>query len=151
MPQRDRLSYGLSAGSLPERAAAARRLPKDIRGEDRGGGRRRTEGEEEEKRGNRCICRGCCRLRVITSSGQDLLSAPPPHQSSSSPSSSRPPLHFLLFLMTMPGWRRNLTFCLQRMHEEGRKAKQINVRLCVCARARLCVLSRGVSCCLNLC
>lgn len=37
----------------------------------------------------------------------------------------------LLFLMTMPGWRRNLTFCLQRMHQEGRKPKQ-NERACAC-------------------
>ncbi|MEQ2306527.1 hypothetical protein AMECASPLE_009179 [Ameca splendens] len=26
----------------------------------------------------------------------------------------------LLLLGRMPGWRRNLTFCLQRMHEEGK-------------------------------
>ena len=37
----------------------------------------------------------------------------------------------LLFLMAMPGWRRNLTFCLQRMHQEGRKPKQ-NERACAC-------------------
>lgn len=34
------------------------------------------------------------------------------------------PHPYFLFLMTMPGWRRNLTFCLQRMHQEGRKPKQ---------------------------
>ncbi|CAB1437394.1 unnamed protein product [Pleuronectes platessa] len=47
-----------------------------------------------------------------------IIITPLHHPSSSSPSSYRPLLLFLLSFITMPGWRRNLTFCLQRMQEE---------------------------------
>lgn len=47
----------------------------------------------------------------------------------------------------MPGWRRNLTFCLQRMHEEGREAKLMAVRVCVCRR--VCDAGGSFCCCLK--
>ncbi len=43
VPQRDRLSHGLSVGSLPERGTADRRLPIHTPGEKH---RRKKEGEE---------------------------------------------------------------------------------------------------------
>lgn len=97
VPQRDRLSHGRSAGSLPERAAAAHR-------QTHRGRAARTEPERVEG-----LCFSAC---------QDLLT----------------------ILMTMPGWRRNLTFCLQRMHEEGKKPKQ-NQNLGACAYMRAWVHS----------
>ncbi|KAK1902265.1 Protein BOI2, partial [Dissostichus eleginoides] len=62
---------------------------------------------------------------------------------SSSPSSSRP---LLLFLMNMPGWRRNLTFCLQRMHEED-----FSGSLEVCSRASLAHVYLGTCCFASRC
>lgn len=47
----------------------------------------------------------------------------------------------------MPGWRRNLTFCLQRMHEEGKEAKLMAVRVCVCRR--VCDAAGSFCCCLK--
>lgn len=75
---------------------------------------RKKEGEEEKKEAGIVAF-------AVSSPPADRIYSPPPHPD-------------LLFLMTMPGWRRNLTFCLQRMHEDGRKAKQI-----MFAPARACV------------
>lgn len=97
----------------------------NIRGESR---RRRGKGEENKKEEESATL-PVAALNCLPSPPPDRIYCPHHHSSSllspSSSSLSRP-----LFLITMPGWRRNLTFCLQRMHEEGRKTKQIAV--CVC-------------------
>lgn len=130
VPQRDRLSHGLSEGSLRgelQLLAVYRQSDKreNIRGESR---RRRGKGEKNKKEEESATL-PVAALNCLPSPPPDRIYCPHHHSSSllspSSSSLSRP-----LFLITMPGWRRNLTFCLQRMHEEGRKTKQIAV--CVC-------------------
>lgn len=88
VPQRERPSHGLSAGSLLESAAAAHRLRTHAAGE-----KHRSKKEKEEEHGEtRFICGGC-RLRISIHAGQDIH-----HHHHYPHPSSRPVLLFLAFL-----------------------------------------------------
>lgn len=131
MPQRDRLSYsGVATGDSSRCSPFTERHT---------GGRtqRKQEGRRRKEAG--IVVFAAAAVACVSSPPADRTYSPPPP-----PHHCHPPHHLdLLSLMTMPGWRRNLTFCLQRMHEEGRTAKQINVRLCLRRHARACVCARG--------